>query len=79
LEEFDERHDNKDRFLNVLNELIDSEPTVMNLKIAAECIKSRGAWQDLQLLNKYKIQGAFDEVLKIKNDAQYHVYRKILE
>lgn len=51
----------------------------MNLKIIAECIKSRGSQQDLMFLDKYKVLDAFDEILKIKNDAQYYVFKKTIE
>lgn len=78
LEEFDKRHDNN-RLFNVLNKLIESEPSVKNLKIISECIKLKGTRQDLLLLDKYKIGGSFDEVLTIKKDTQYHVYRRTLE
>jgi hypothetical protein len=79
LEKFDKRHDDNNRLFRVLNRLIESEPTVKNLKIVSECIKLKGSRKDLVLLTKYKIDGASDEVLKIKNDVQYYVYRKNLE
>jgi len=79
LEEFDKRHDTKDRLFNVLNKLIESETSVKNLEIISECIKLKGTRQDLLLLDKHKIEGSFDEVFTIKKDTQYHVYRRTLE
>ena len=79
LEEFDKRHDDKNRLLRVLNRLIESEPTVKNIEIVSECIKLKGTRNDLLLLEKYEIDGSFDEVLRITKDTQYHVYRKTLE
>ncbi len=79
LEEFDKRHDPRDRALGIMNRWLASHPTVQALKIAAACVQTIGARGDLSLLEKYRIEGRPDEVVKIKENTRFFVQRRTLD
>ena len=79
LEEFDKRHDPKDRALNIMNRWLGSHHTVEALKIAATCLQVVGTRGDLSLLEKYTIEGRPDEVVKIKENTRFFVQRRTLD
>ena len=79
LEEFDKRHDPRDRALGIMNRWLASHPTVQALKIAAACVQTIGARGDLSILEKYTVEGPPGEIVKIKENAKFFVQRRTLD
>jgi hypoxanthine phosphoribosyltransferase len=78
IERFDERNDPKSRIFRIIEMLLESEPTLDNLRIAALCIKAKGIRSDINILKKYNILGDEEEVSKIIRDTEYFLCRKTL-
>ena len=79
LEEFNKRHDPKDRILRCVDAWLASHPTLRGLEIAATCIQHIGNRKDLSLLDKYKIEGPVEEITMVKTNARFSVYRRTLD
>jgi hypothetical protein len=78
IEKFEERNDPKSRIFRIFEMLLESEPTVDNLHIAALCIKAKGNRSDINILKNYNILGNKKEVSKIIRDTEYFLCRKAL-
>ncbi len=79
LEEFDKRHDSRDRALDLVDRWLASHPTIEGLEIAATCVQAIGTREDLLILEKHKIAGPSDVISKIRASARFHVQRRTLE
>ena len=79
LEEFDERHDPRNRVLSIIDCWLASHPTVECLRIAAECVQVIGTRKDLSILDKYTIEGPPDKVANIKESTRFFVHRRSLD
>jgi hypothetical protein len=79
LENFDKRHDPKNRALDIIDRWLASHPTLEGLRIAAASIEFIGIRKDLDILEKYTIEGSPDEIANMKESARYLVCRQSLE
>lgn len=79
LEEFEKRHEPRDRALNIVDYWLSTHPTIECFKIAAACVEAIGIRKDLSILERYAIEGPSDEVAKIRASARFYVYRRSLE
>jgi hypothetical protein len=67
-----------ERRLRLLDGWLSHHPTVRGLEVAAECLKHIGTRRDLDLLDRYSIEGDAKEVERIKADARFSVQNRIL-
>jgi len=79
LEEFDKRHEPRNRALGILDRWLAFHPTIEGLKIAAACVQAIGTRKDLSILDKYTIEGPPDEITNTKASARFFVYRRSLD
>jgi hypothetical protein len=61
------------RELSLLDTWLASNRSLRGLMIAAECLKHIGTRNDLNLLNRYSIDGETEAIEKIKADAEFSV------
>jgi hypothetical protein len=78
LEEFERRHDPRDRALNLVKHWFSSHSTFKGLQIVTEIIANIGSRSDLAILDKCKVEADEKEVAKIKENARFAVYRRSL-
>jgi hypothetical protein len=67
-----------ERQLRLLDGWLSSHRTVRGLKVAAECLTHIGTRQDLDLLNRYPIDGDASEVERTKAGAKFSVWKRTL-
>ena len=77
IKRFEERNDPKRRIFKIIKMLLEFEPTLNNLLIAALCIKVKGNRADINLLKNYTYLGD-EEVSKVLRDTEYFLCRKTL-
>ncbi len=78
LEEFERRHDPRDRALNLVERWLSSHSTCNGLQIAAACIANIGTRNDLAILDEYEVEASKEEAAKIIASARFAVYRRTL-
>ncbi len=78
LEDFDRRHDSKDRALPIMKNWLRSNLNLRGLQIVAACIESIGTRDDLSILDQYGISGPEHEIDKVKASTRFAVYRRSL-
>lgn len=66
------------RQLAILEGWLSTHLTVRGLKIAVECLRHIGTRRNLELLDRYTIDGDPTEVQRIKADARFAVFKRIL-
>ncbi|AFZ24303.1 hypothetical protein Cylst_2061 [Cylindrospermum stagnale PCC 7417] len=79
LENFNKRHEPKNRVLGIIDHWLAINPTVKGLQIAAACVQAVGTRKDLSILDKYLIEGSPDEIARIKESTIFAVYRQSLD
>ena len=79
LEEFDKRHESQIRIMNIIDRWLSTHSSIDGLKIVAVCLEFIGTRKDLSILDKYKIEGDPEEILKIKTNTKFGLYRRTLE
>ena len=79
LEEFDSRHEPKNRIIDLLNRWFPDHQTIQGLRIVASCLEHVGTREDLAILDKYNIDNQSEEKKKIKASAEFSVYRRSLD
>ena len=79
LEKFEKDMVSKERLFKILEKMLANDPSFESFQIASVCVKMKGNRKDLELLNKYDIQGSKDEIFDIKKDVQFQVFRRTLE
>ncbi|BBL65702.1 hypothetical protein MSMAT_1715 [Methanosarcina mazei TMA] len=78
IKRFEERKDPKSRIFKIIETLLEFEPTLNNLLIAALCIKVKGNRADINLLKNYTYLIDEEEVSKVLKDTEYFLCRKTL-
>jgi hypothetical protein len=78
IKRFEDRNDPKSRIFKIIEILLEFEPTLNNLLIAALCIKVKGNRADINLLKNYTYLGDEKKVSKVLEDAEYFLCRKTL-
>jgi hypothetical protein len=68
---------NRDIFLSA-DGWLSAHRTVRGLEVAAECLKHIGTRRDLDLLNRYTIEGDPSEVGRVKADARFSLWKRTL-
>ena len=68
----------RERQLWLLDGWLSTHRTVRGLEFAAECLKHIGKRQDLDLLNRYPIEGDPSSVELIKADARFSIWKRTL-
>jgi len=64
--------------LTLLDGWLSNHRTFRGLEVAAECLKHIGTRQDLDLLNRYPIEGESAEIERVKGDAKFAVWKRTL-
>jgi len=67
-----------ERQLRLLDEWLSKYRTAQGLKVAAECLKHIGMRRDMELLDRYAIEGDGPEVDRIKADARFSIRKRTL-
>ena len=67
-----------ERQLRLLDGWLSAHRTVRGLEVAAEYLKHIGTRRNLDLLNRYRIEGDALAVERIKADARFSVFRRTL-
>jgi hypothetical protein len=67
-----------ERRLRLLDVWLSHHRTVRGLKVAGECLKYIGTRRELELLNRYQIEGDAAEVERIKGDASFRLRKRSL-
>ena len=67
-----------ERQIRLLDGWLSDHRTVRGLQVATECLKHIGTRQDLDLLNRYPIEGNALEVQRIKADAKFSLWKRTL-
>lgn len=78
IKRFEERNDPKSRIFKIIEMLLEFEPTLNNLLIAALCVKVKGNRADINLLKNYIYLGDEEKVSKVLIDTEYVLCRKTL-
>jgi hypothetical protein len=67
-----------DRQIRLLDQWLSGHRTARGLQVAAECLKHIGTRRDLELLDRYPIEGDAAEVERIKAGARFAVRKRTL-
>jgi hypothetical protein len=68
----------RDRQLRLLDGWLSAHRTVRGLEVAAECLKHIGTRRDLDLLNRYTIEGDAPAAERVKADARFSIWKRTL-
>jgi hypothetical protein len=75
---FNERSDDPDRMLRLLDQWLDKDPCVPRFKIAALAIRHQGSRRSLQVLNQFSSTADWPSMERLYRDAEYGVMRRSL-
>ncbi len=78
-EEFQRRHDNPNRWRDILDQWLAQSPVVDRHKIAGRIINQIGGRQDIQLLTKYSVGSEQKERDRLVANVEFSVKRKSLK
>jgi hypothetical protein len=67
-----------ERQVRLLDGWLSTHRTVRGLEVAAECLKHIGTRPDLELLDRYPIEGNAGEVDRIKSNARFSLRKRTL-
>ena len=67
------------RQLSLLGTWLSTHRTVRGLEVAGECLRHIGTRNDLELLDRYQIEGDSTEIERVKASARFAVRRRTLE
>jgi len=67
-----------ERQLRLLDVWLSAHRTVRGLEVAAECLKHIGTRRDLDLLNRYPIDGEVSAIERILSDVRFSIRKRVL-
>ena len=78
LEGFELRHEEDERWRQILDRWLSRKPTIERFRVFADAFLERGRRSDIELLHKHSISGDPDEIELLRANAQFGIMRRVL-